>query len=160
MVSWKAGSRQGRSPSTGVLDLWSLLGRKVVSKRCLFENSENRTWHPKPTFYKSSALGPSKNSPRERFLINMKNNESPIGNWEGFYGPPKLKDIEQQTLFLILVTHENDEKTMPKGTSEDMTFEFKWWHGFPRFDLSFDFGRFGAMPKNNIFVDRPPNAQT
>ena len=31
-----------------------------------------------------------------------------------------------------------------------------WRHGHPRFDLSFDFGRFGAMPKIIIF-GRPPD---
>ena len=45
---------------------------KRSSKGCLFENHENRTWYQKPTFQKSSALGPIKNGPGERFWKNIK----------------------------------------------------------------------------------------
>ena len=43
-----------------------LLWAKMASKRCPFENLENRKGHPKPIVFKSLALGPSKNSSRER----------------------------------------------------------------------------------------------
>ena len=42
---------------------------KGWSKGCPFEKQENRKWHHKPIFYKSSALGASKNGPRERFCF-------------------------------------------------------------------------------------------
>ena len=42
-------------------------GPKMVSKGCVFENHENRKRNQNPTFWKSSALGPSKNGPGERF---------------------------------------------------------------------------------------------
>jgi hypothetical protein len=35
--------------------------------------------------------------------------------------------------------HENDGKTVPKGTSKIMFFGAKWRHGPPRFDLSSDY---------------------
>ena len=47
--------------------------------------------------------------------------------------------------------HENDGKTVPKGTSKIMFFGAKWRHGPPRFDLSSDYWRFGAMPKKHVF---------
>ena len=40
---------------------------------------------------------------------------------------------------------------MPKLISKVMFLGSKWRHGRPRFDLSSDFWRFGAMPKNHHF---------
>ena len=48
---------------------------------------------------------------------------------------------------------------MPKGTSKVMFRGPKWGHGPPMFDLSFDCGRFGAMPKIIIF-GRPRDGPT
>ena len=44
-----------------------------------------------------------------------------------------------------------DEKTIPKGISKVMFLGPKWRHGPPRFDLSYDFWCFAAMPKNHHF---------
>ena len=59
--------RPGRAGSNGSSPFLEPLLSKMVSKRCFFENPENRKGHLKPIFYKSLELGPSKNSPRERF---------------------------------------------------------------------------------------------
>ena len=74
----------------------------MVSKRCLFENHENRTWHQNQTFQESSALGPIKNNPKERFWKNMKNLWKHYRKSMVFDGPKPLKIIEKQRLFLIL----------------------------------------------------------
>ena len=46
---------------------WAPAWAKLLSKGCLFENLENKKWHPNQTFYDRSALGLSKNGPPERF---------------------------------------------------------------------------------------------
>ena len=69
-----------------------------------------------------------------------------------FDGPKPLESIEKQTRFLILGDSKNDEKTIPKGTSTVMFWGPKWRHGRPRFDVSFDFWRFAAMPRNYHFL--------
>ena len=40
-----------------------------------------------------------------------------------------------------------------------MFLDPKWRHGPPSLDLSFDFERFGAMPKNHNFLDALPMDQ-
>ena len=58
MFSWKSGSREVQPGSSGVLSfLFDGLGEKVV-QRVPFQ---------KPIVYTSSALGPSKKGPGERF---------------------------------------------------------------------------------------------
>jgi hypothetical protein len=68
-----------------------------------------------------------------------------------FDGPKPLKSIEKHIFSFILVIPQSYEKTMPKGISKVMFLGPKWRHGLPRFDLSFDFGRFGVMQKNDEF---------
>ena len=128
--------------------LFSSTWVKMWSKGCPFENHENRKWHPKQTFYKSSALGPSKNCLGERF---WKNYEKEIEQSIVFDGPKPLKSIEKQTFVLIFVHSEKNWKKDAKGTSKVMFGGPKWRHGPPRFDLSSDLLRLGAMPKNHHF---------
>ena len=101
MVSWKAGSRQGRPAQESSVTKFSFL-QKMVSKRYLFENHKNRKWHQHQTFHKSSALGPSKDGLGERFWTNMKNRWTINRKISIVFDDPKpLKSIEKQTLFLI-----------------------------------------------------------
>ena len=72
MYSWKAVSRQGRPNREHIIAKVDTLGEKVVQRMPLL-NLENRKWHQHPTFYNRSALGPSKNGSRGRFLIFYKN---------------------------------------------------------------------------------------
>ena len=72
MVSWKAESAPGRQLEFGVLGFGRPAARKWCPKGALFENSENRKGHHKPTFHTSLALGPSKNGPQERLGKNIK----------------------------------------------------------------------------------------
>jgi hypothetical protein len=45
-------------------------------------------------------------------------------------GPKPLKNIEKQTLFLILGHPKSDEKTISKGTSQVMFFQNRSWGPF------------------------------
>ena len=100
VVSWKAGSRQGRSPYFEVLQFLAPAWAKRSSKGCLFENHENRKWHPNPTFQKSSALGPSKNGPQERFWKNMKNRWKNDRNINGFGWSKTIEKYWKTNTFL------------------------------------------------------------
>ena len=71
MVSWKAGSLPGRVLEESSAPKTSFPDENDVQQNH-FGNPENRKGHPQTTFYKSSALGPSKNSPQEQFWKNMK----------------------------------------------------------------------------------------
>ena len=69
----------------------------------------------------------------------------------GFRWPKSIQSVELSSISWFWVIHKNNEKTMPKGSSKIMFFWSKWRHGSPRFDLSSDSCRFGAMPKNHGF---------
>ena len=62
-----------------------------------------------------------------------------------------IETYRKTNTFLILGHSKNNEKTMPKGISKVMFFDAKLRHGPSRFDLSFDFRWFSAMPKNHHF---------
>ena len=62
--------------------------------------------------------------------------------------PKPLTSIEKQTLFLILG---HSKKRYQRGPQKSCFLVPKWRHGPPRFDLSYDFWRFAAMPKNHHF---------
>ena len=64
------------------------------------------------------------------------------------YGPNPLKN---KYFSWLLVIPQNDEKTIPNWISKAMFLDPKWRHEPPRFDLSFDFWSFGAMPKKQVF---------
>ena len=76
---------------------------KRWSEGCLFDNPEDRKWHPKTTLYKSSALGPSKNDPGGSVLKKHETSmKKSMGKSMVFDGPKQLKSIEKHILFLIL----------------------------------------------------------
>ena len=72
------------------------------SKGFLFENHENRKWHQKPTFQKSSALWPSKNGPQERFWTNMKNRWKNDRKINGFGWSKTIEKYWKTNTFLDL----------------------------------------------------------
>ena len=142
-----------RLPGVRNHDPLTLLWPKMVSKRCLFENPENRKGHLKPTFYKSLALGPSKNSPRQRFW--KKKNRKWIRKWKGFYSLVKLKSIEKQTLSWFLVIHKNDDKTTPKGTVQILFWGSKMATRASQVRLIFWFWTFWCDAKKPCFFIGP-----
>ena len=73
---------------------------KMVVKRCLFENHENRKWHPKPTFHNRSALGPSKNGPGERFWKNIKHLWKNDRTINGFWWSKTIENFWKTNTFL------------------------------------------------------------
>ena len=129
---------------------------KRSSKGFLFENHENRTWHRKPTFYKSSALGPSKNGPGERFWKNMKTLWKHIGISMVFYGPQTIGNIGKQTLFLIWGRTKKDETTMSKIISKVILGGQQLRHWRPMPDLSSDLYHFSAMSEKHVFSTLVP----
>ena len=151
VVSWKAGSRKGRSPYFGGLGFWRLLGRKGRPKGAFLKTIKIENGTKKQLFRKVRRWDPLKTVPGSCFEKTWKIYEKKIGKSMVFDGPKPLESIEKQTLFLILGHSKKHEKTIPKGTSKVMFFGSKWRHGPPRFDLSFVFWRFAAMPKNHHF---------
>ena len=83
----------------------------MVSKRCLFETHENRKWHLNPTFHKSSALGPSKNGPGERFWKKMKNLWKHDWKINGFWWSKTIEKLWKTNTFLDIRSF---TKTMKK----------------------------------------------
>ena len=143
--SWKAGSRKGRTPYFGGLGFGRLLG-------CLFEKHENWKWHQKPTFYKSSALGPSKNGPGERFWKNIEKLWKNYRKINCFWWSKTIAKYCKKPILLLISGHSKRQwKNDAKGDLKSHVFCQKWRHGPPSFDLSYYFWRFGAMPKNLHF---------
>ena len=114
-----------------------LLGRRGGPKGAFFKVIKIENGFPNQLFIKVwHWVGPSKNGPRGGFEKTSKiksENESFLIVLKRL-----IQNIEKQTLFLILGHSQNDEKTMPKGTSKVMFFDPKWRHGPPRFDVSSD----------------------
>ena len=63
MVSWKAGSRQGRPAQESITAKFRICGRTWCPKGAFLKIPKTEKGTPKQTFYKRSALGPSKNGP-------------------------------------------------------------------------------------------------
>ena len=115
MVSWKAGSREVLPRSLGGLLFCSTAWPKRWSKGCLFEKNENRKWYPRPTFYKSSALGPSKNDPGERFWKNMKKSWKNYRKINGFWLSKTIEKYWKQIFSLIFGHSQKQCKNDAKG---------------------------------------------
>ena len=90
----------------------------MVSKRCLFENTENLKGHQTPNVYNSLALGPSKNSPLERFWTNMNKYWNVDHKWKlfKFQKPLNLFACKHQTRFCHFVNKSKNwcQKGCPK----------------------------------------------
>ena len=114
MVSRKGGSRQGRSPSTGVLERWSLLGRKTCPNGAFLKIPKIVKAPPKQLFIKVRHWNALKMLSRSGFEKPMKIQSE---NERVFYDQKQLT-----ILFLILGNSEENEKTIPKRTSQVMPF--------------------------------------
>ena len=151
VVSWKAGSRQGRSPYFEVLGFWRLLGQKGRPKGAFLKIMKIGNGTQTQLFRKVRRWDPLKTIPRSGFEKTWKFNEKTIRKSMLLDGPRPLKSIENKHFSLFLFIHPNNEKTMPKGTSKVLFFVPKWRHGPPSSDLLSDFWRFGAMPTDHHF---------
>ena len=102
VVSWKAGSRQGRSPYFEVLGFWRLLGQKGRPKGAFMKIMKIGNGTQIQLFRKVRRWDPLKTFPRSGFENTWKIYEKTIGKQMVLDGPKPLKSIEKQTLFLIL----------------------------------------------------------
>ena len=102
MVSWKAGSRQGRSPYFEVLGFWRLLGQKGRPKGAFLKIMKIGNGTQIQLFRKVRRWDPLKTVPRSGFEKTWKIDEKTIGKSIVFDGLTPLKSIEKQTLFLTL----------------------------------------------------------
>ena len=122
MVSLKAGSRKGRVPEFGLIVFGTFLGEDCV-QRCLSENPENRKWHLNPTFHKSSALGSSKNCPRERFWKNIKNLWKNNRKINGCWWSETIENYWKTNTFLVSWSF---KKTMKNDAKRDLKSHVFW----------------------------------
>jgi len=102
MVSWKAGSRQGRSPYFGGLGFWRPAARKWCPKGAFLKTMKIENGTQKHFFIKVRRWDPLKTVPGSGFEKTWKIEEQTIGKSMVFDGPKPLKDIKKQTRFLIL----------------------------------------------------------
>ena len=151
VVAWKAGSRKGCSRYFGVLGFWRLLGRKGRPKDAFLKTMKIEKVTKNQLFIIGRRLDPLKTVPKSGLEKTFKIYEKTIGKSKVFDGLKPLKSIEKQTLLLILGHSHKRWKTDAKGDLKSHVFWSNWRHDPPRFDLSSDFGRFGAMPKNDHF---------
>ena len=127
------------------------LGETVV-QRVPFENHKNKEWYPKPAFCNSSALGPSKNEPWERFWNNMKNQWKNNRKINVFWWSKTIEKYLNTNSFLKFWSSTKTMKKLCQTRPHKSCFLVKKWrHGPPMFDLSSAFWRFGVMPKNDDF---------
>ena len=101
VVSWKAGSRKGRSPYFGGLGFWRLLGRKGHPKGALLTTMKIENGTQNQLFRKVRRWDPLKTVPGSGFEKTWKIYEKTIGKSMVLDGPKPLKIIEKQRLFSI-----------------------------------------------------------
>ena len=129
MDLWKAGSQEVLSRSLGgfVSTAWA----KRLSKGCLFENHENRTWHLKKQIVsKNGAV--SKNTKINETLSEIQCLLKVQNHW---------KTLKQKHFSWFSIIQKNYAKRDRSGT-------LKVRHGPPMFDLSSDFWCF-VMPSRS-----------
>ena len=155
VVSWKAGSRKGRSPQfevPGLVPAWA----KRSSKGCLFENHENRTWHQKTTFHNRSALGPSKNVPGERFWKNIKNLWKNNRKINGFWWSKTIEKYWKTNTFLDFRSFKKTMKNRCRnGSQKSWTIVQNGTRGRPGSIYSSFLSIFGEGEKTWFFDEVP-----
>ena len=102
VVSWKAGSRKGRSPYFGGLGFGRLLGRKGRPKGAFLKTMKIENGTKKQFVRKVRRWDPLKTVSGSGFEKTWKIDEKTIGKSIVLDGPKSLKSIEKQTLFLTL----------------------------------------------------------
>ena len=95
---------------------------KMVSKICLLENSENRKWHQ--LFIKVRHWHTKKTVPASVFFY-ITNQWTIIGNQCFLMVQNHWTILKNKHFSWFLVIRENNEKTMPNGTSKVMYFGSK-----------------------------------
>ena len=152
VVSWKAGSRQGRSPYFEVLGFWRLLGQKGGSKDPFLKIMKIRNGTQTQLFRKVRRWDPLKTVPR-------KFDEKTIGKYIVLDGPKPLKSIEKQALFLILGHSKKRWQNDTKGNLKSHVFGSKMATLASPVRLIVGFLMFCCDAKKSSFLDAFPMHQ-
>ena len=141
--------------------LWILIDifAKMSPKRHLSDILRNVRKPWKSNFWVKIGTGTLLKRSAGAVLKNMEKQWKVDRKMRGFREPKSSESVEPSSISWFLDIHENNEKTMPKGTSKIMFFWSKWRQGPPRFDLSSDSWRFGATPKKHVFWMAPKSAK-
>ena len=142
VVSWKAGSRKGRSPEFGVLGFWRLLGRKGRPKDVFWKTMKIENGTKKQLFIIGRRWDPLKTVLGSGFEKTLKICEKTIGKSMVSDGIKPLKSIDKQTLFLTSghskkqwkidakmapKSHEKWSKIEPGGAQDRFILRFYWF---------------------------------